>query len=478
MESTPSYITFFRCCNEHWKECLKFRLMIMQSKCDACERFKCLRRRAVTLEHSDALRTEYLEHIQSTFHDRAVDERIQKAAYDAATTVDGVPLARSILNVDVDAMEAMKFKCPRNIGAAKSLSQLWRPQQHMVGSIVDGCSDHYWLVPPDVVKNANLSVTLMADLLHHTVRDLQKKNVQLPRTFRVHSDNAGGEVKNQTFMKFMAWMAYKHFNSTEMTQFRPGHSHGRIDQSFSVLGAALNKHHMLQTPDDVQRVMEASRKKSGSRPMRVTQVGALYDWEAFFGCLEVAPHSHVQTHAMTTANKEACHVFRFFRRDTVIPCGFGGAATPDSIFEEPPAADDIILVTKHLLSSQSYAAPPQVFCPGSRFRALHGGPATISGRVQFSARQQREILKTARVLRQSPWYMSKADKWLTALVDANNVGHSPTWVPPAISWTVSGNHVGVHPVPSVPRALPAASPVPVTMEDKTAERQTTSHPAG
>ena len=205
MQSLPSYITFFRCYNEHWRHRLKFRPKIMQSKCDDCERFKCLRRQAVTPEHNEAVKGQYLEHIQSTFHDRAVDERIQKAAYEAATTPGGVALARSILNMDIDAMEAMKFKCPRNIGAAKAMDGLWRPQQHMVGSIVDGCSDHYWLVPPDVVKNANLSVTLVADLLHHTLNHLQDKRVPLPKTFRVHSDNAGGEVKNQTFMEFMAW---------------------------------------------------------------------------------------------------------------------------------------------------------------------------------------------------------------------------------------------------------------------------------
>lgn len=146
----------------------------------------------------------------------------------------------------------------------------------------------------------------------------------------------------------------------------------------------------------------------------------------------------------------------------------GEAVTPDSIFEEPPAADDIILVTKHLLSSESYAAPPQVLCPGCRNMALHGGPATISGRVQFSARQQTDFLKSAHVLKQSPWNMSKADDWLTTLVGANKNGFSPTWVPPTISWVVSGNHVGAThgPMPSVPRALPAKISVPVTMEDK------------
>ena len=473
MSSKPSYSTFSRAYNENWKYCLRFRVKIMQSKCDDCERLKLLRKRAATPEHAEAVRAEHLEHVRSTFHDRAVDERIQKAAYDATTTPAGVPLARSILNMDMDAMEAMKFKCPRNLGNAKMLAALWRPQQHMVGSIVDGCTDHFWLVPPDIVKNANLSATLTADLLHQTVALLRQRGVPLPRTFRVHSDNAGGEVKNQTFMKFMAYLAFMKFNSTEMTQFRPGHSHGRIDQAFSVLGTALNKpDNVLQTPDDFQACMEATRGRAGLRPMRVTQMGAMYDWQKFFESLNVAPHSHAQTHAMKVQNREACHVFRFFRRDSQIPGGSGEAVVPHTIFEDAPAGDDIILVTKHLLCSESYAQEPCVFCPGVRFRALpREGPGIISGRMEFSPRQQKEFMKTAAAVKQSPWNMHRSEDWLKAILEANRNGFSPTWVPPTISWVVSGDLVGCHPLLPIPRALPSATPVPVAMEDMTGKRR-------
>ena len=126
---------------------------------------------------------------------------------------------------------------------------------------------------------------------------------------------------------------------------------------FTVLGRALNKQTALQTPDDLQRIMEATRRRSALRPICVVQLGALYDWETYFAPLGVAPHSHVQGPAMKLENKEACHVFRFIRRDSLgnIPGVLGEAVTPRTIFEEPPAGDDIILVTKHLLCSQPYA---------------------------------------------------------------------------------------------------------------------------
>ena len=468
MNSKPSYSTFTRVYNESWCHCLRFRSSIQQSKCDRCERFKLLRKQATTPERAEAVRAEHLEHIKSTFLDRAVDERMQKAACEATTAPGGVPLTRSILNMDIDGMEAHKFKCPRNLPGAKMLANLWRPQQNMVGAIVDGCGDQYWLVPPDVVKNANLSATLTADVLQQTSALLRERGVPMPRTFRVHSDNAGGEVKNQTFMKFMAFLAHNHFNSTEMTQFRPGHSHGRIDQAFNVIGTALNKpNRVLQTPDDFQRCMEATQ---GSRKVRVTQLGAVYDWESFFEPLQVAPHSHVQSHAMSLQNKEACHVFRFYRRDAQIPGGLGEQMPVHTIFEDPPADDDIILVTKHLLGSESYTQEPIVFCPGARLRALAtAGPKAIPGRVEFSPLQKKEFRKTAERVKMSPFNMHRASEWLTNLLRANLNRLSPTWLAPDISWIVSDAQQSLQQTPMT-RALPSATPVPVVMEDVSRRR--------
>ena len=93
----------------------------MQSKCDDCEHFKLLRRQATTPERAEAVRAQHLEHVKSTFQDRAVDERIQKAAYDATTTPAGVPLGRSILNMDIDAMEAQKFQMPTQHGLCQEI---------------------------------------------------------------------------------------------------------------------------------------------------------------------------------------------------------------------------------------------------------------------------------------------------------------------------------------------------------------------
>ena len=468
MESSPTFMTFLSCYHESWSSCLRFRSHITQSKCNDCERFKALRRQATTPEGAEAVRAKYYEHLKSTYHDRAVDERIQQAALDATTTPAGVTVGRSILNMDMDAMEAMKFKCPRNLSAAKSMANLWRPQQGMIGALVDGCDDHFWLVPPDIGKNANLSTTLTADLLQHTVSELKKRGVPLPQKFRVHTDNATNEAKNQTFMKFMAWMAWKQFKSTEMTQFRPGHSHGRIDQAFSIIGTALNKQAVLETPDDFKRVIETSRKKPGKccAGIRVVQVGAVYNWDEYFECLGVGVHNHTQNQGMTTRNEEACHVFRFFQRAELQKLGVCMIdESPHTIFEDPPAPDDIILVTKLYLGSETYAQRPEVFCPGARFRALPvEGPTTIAKRIKFSDCQEKEFLKTARTIEKPPWNLDRSAGWLRGIVKANKEGESNAWVLPDISWVVRGNVSSAKPV-SIACARPTTTPVAVSIQD-------------
>ena len=460
----PCFSTFHRVYRETWWRSLRFRAKIMHSKCDDCERLKKLRKDATSPSAAEAVQAEHMEHVRSQALDRAVDERIQLAARDATTTPGGVQHGRSILNMDMDAMDSHKFKCPRNLPMAKEMDPLWRPPQKMVGGIVDGGWDYFWLIPPDIIKNANMSTTLTVDMFQHIAGELDSRGVPMPDTFRVHTDNASGEVKNQTFMKCMAWLAHKQFISAEMTQFRVGHSHGRIDQAFSVIGTAINKRIVLQTPDDFQQVIEATKARSGQRPARVVQIGALYNWEDYFAALGIAPHNHTQNPGMKPKSEEACHVFRFQRRDRM---SFRPGQEPHSVFVDPPAADDVILVTKHYLGSESWAQEPEVFCPGARFRELPAeGPLPIPGRTRFGARQVKEFGKTALAVEQSPWNMWRAAKWLRALVQDNTNGTSESWKPPQISWVLASHRLSHGLIAdSFPRALPSVTPVPVTMQD-------------
>ncbi len=64
---------------------------------------------------------------------------------------------------------------------------------------------------------------------------------------RVHMDNARSKGKNQTVMKYMAWLVWKRaFRACEMTMFRVGHAHNRQDQRFGEVAATLARKQELE----------------------------------------------------------------------------------------------------------------------------------------------------------------------------------------------------------------------------------------
>ena len=121
MSMTPSYVTFTRVYRETFSKCMRIRAAITHSKCDVCEKLKQFRKQATTLEAAAAVREEHMAHVKESFLDRAVDDRTHHAGLQAVTTPGGVTDERSIMNADIDAMEAQKFKCPRNLGGAMML---------------------------------------------------------------------------------------------------------------------------------------------------------------------------------------------------------------------------------------------------------------------------------------------------------------------------------------------------------------------
>ena len=89
-DTVPSYVSFTRAYKK-FKSTLRFRPDAgLHSKCDACEKYKQMRKDAATPEAASKVRAEHLAHIKETFLDRSVDECVQNAAKEAVTTKGGV----------------------------------------------------------------------------------------------------------------------------------------------------------------------------------------------------------------------------------------------------------------------------------------------------------------------------------------------------------------------------------------------------
>ncbi len=107
------------------------------------------------------------------------------------------PMAARFPNPGQDGMDRAKFTVPRNTTQAKRYQQLWRPQLHGTGAIIDGIADQFYLVDQDIAKTADLQLTLTCRALEVVHDTLRQRGVALPRMLRIVSDNAASETKTK-----------------------------------------------------------------------------------------------------------------------------------------------------------------------------------------------------------------------------------------------------------------------------------------
>ncbi len=245
-EGRPAtYSTFLRCYKQRWSRTLKIRVRGHHAKCPDCERFKEFRRLAHSPADISEVSQAYHAHLRAQDLDRRVDAQLAVLA--ERTARGETSPAETLLNICLDGMDQAKFRCPRSLSLSKDFQNLWRPELHVVGGIADGLVEAFWLANPTVPKNADTQATVAALLLDHCMAALAARGQPMPAKLRIHTDNAASEGKNQTMMKFCAWLVWRRaFESVEMTMFRVGHTHNKQDQRFGVAATALSRTQRLE----------------------------------------------------------------------------------------------------------------------------------------------------------------------------------------------------------------------------------------
>ena len=76
-------------------------------------------------------------HIDGVKAFRCLQDRLQMLSIESTTTTESAP-TQSVLKIDIDGLDQAKTRWPRNLSSAKALSQLWRPNIHIVGFIAHG----------------------------------------------------------------------------------------------------------------------------------------------------------------------------------------------------------------------------------------------------------------------------------------------------------------------------------------------------
>ncbi|CAL1166954.1 unnamed protein product [Cladocopium goreaui] len=84
------------------------------------------------------------------------------------------------IKIEIDACDEAKFKCPRNIANAKNLERLWRPQLHLHGSLIWGVAECYYVMEPDIPKDASTEATILCKALDDAADLLRQRSTSMP----------------------------------------------------------------------------------------------------------------------------------------------------------------------------------------------------------------------------------------------------------------------------------------------------------
>jgi Flp pilus assembly protein TadB len=113
----------------------------------------------------------------------------------------------------MDGMDQAKFRCPRNLASSAELAAAWRPQLHVVGAIVHGHLEAYFVMDNDQPKDSNMNSTVLARVLDLIIQKFKALGLALPQSLIVATDNTAREGKNQFFIQRLPyghWQVQRH----------------------------------------------------------------------------------------------------------------------------------------------------------------------------------------------------------------------------------------------------------------------------
>ena len=119
----------------------------------------------------------------------------------------------------------------------------------MVGVVVYGVLEAYFLTDADVRKDSNMQCTVIAHILDLVQEKLKKKGISMQRHMVVQADNTCREMRNQYTSFFGGKLIVcKQFDSLTYLYFIVGHTHAYNDQRLGCAAGVLAKAPLLETP--------------------------------------------------------------------------------------------------------------------------------------------------------------------------------------------------------------------------------------
>ena len=219
---------------------------------------------------------------------------------------------------------------------------------------MDGIGSFIFLTDMDLGKNSDVQLTLTSRALQIAASELAARGLQMPAHFRCVSDNATGETKNNYVFQWMCWLvARRKIISGMFCQGRVGHTHGREDRKFAIAAKGLRQSRVLQDPEDFAERLRKTLAPSAEGKLVIEKLDVCFKWREFFALLPLQFRFKgiTQTHTTYEKGEEACHVFKFVRRETL-----GEKIQVNNPFtgvRESPR--DVVLLVKQYMASTEMA---------------------------------------------------------------------------------------------------------------------------
>ncbi len=404
---------------ECWEAILGFRHVGQHARCTTCARLAKTRRDDPDLAERNHAHNEYKMHLQRVFAMRRVDMRFSRLS--SMSCEPGCTLPNRCLHVRIDGLDQAKGRCPRNLENSKQWSVLWRPQLHIVGVVVEGLFEQYWVMDQDVRKDSAMECTVLSLAIAKARALLAEKVLRLPEFISIKYDNTTREGKNQIVAKWMSWIQHRGIaRQVQDGSGEPGHSHDPLDQRFSVISANLSRCKVLQTPEDFVNTIRKTVHHVRGRKVFADILPGTWDWKGFFDSLGLKASGI----GASAAHPDVCFSKRFLQLRDLPKLSLPGweLEVPAMYLDLPRHPEDVVMVCKQFWASDRLAQPPLLWIPHSYFARLGRFPTTPAERNTLSERQIKEYKKTAAEVVKKPWCLFRAGDYLEKWVANNTAG--------------------------------------------------------
>ncbi|CAK9020941.1 Uncharacterized protein SCF082_LOCUS41764 [Durusdinium trenchii] len=355
-EQRASNRTFRNVYDNGWRQLLVMRKISQHSRCDQCAKFSARIGSCSDAERPNVEMAQKI-HIDGVKAFRCLQDRLQMLSIESTTTTESAP-TQSVLKIDIDGLDQAKTRWPRNLSSAKALSQLWRPNIHIVGFIAHGVCEGFLILDNDIPKDASMEMTVLDMVLDWCSDILSKKGIVFP------------------------------------------------------------EHLVLE---DFLSILETKVMPSKGREMRCCILKGTLNYKAFFEQLDISisglvPNAKGGEPDVNHSWRFIAREEPYFPDLPSLDRENGEPWRPTEIGDYAPNGKDCVMLVKELVSSDCLSQQPLVILPHDYLprlcQPLAGMPRTV-----LADRARKEFLKTAAAVEAEPWNLTRAAAALRDWVD-------------------------------------------------------------